>query len=687
MCLRHTAGKRQDGLCIESYSVTLLRRVGFSRVRGDVMDGAIPALGADSMRWLTSVATFNTGNSAHSLQAGLFEQLLNAPPQRFDRQSTSSDASQASYALDTAPRRDSETLSSSTTRANHRDDRQDQQAEDEDQSEGASGTAQPLATLPVPALADGAAADETAADLARAGKNLETADQDTASSDASDGASRAAVAGGEQPEALNPGAPSQGELSAESSSAVADRAGDQTHALQDGAAKVDSTDSVAQVPADASRADVRRAASGATESVDSVSGASAARSDRGQLDNVGEDAGATNAAHKVDAQEDTQVATLDATSSAAEVEQASLRGDNEQLGNANQRAQAEGQAASAGEQSQARDQVEDASARGGKSRDNRREKWFQRDVSSSGAAESKSDHQALDVQSATTAQKFADAGRMQSGTMEAGMAAGMAADNGEGSTGGASAGQSATGAMLPDTIAAPQPTAATASSMTSDSRLMASESPGSALQGGDRQLAQNSVVEAVETSSGQPSSQRADAKPGMPDAQRPDVLTHAERVRLVQRVSRSFARLGPMGGQISLKLHPPQLGALNVQVRLEGRSMTAKLTTESGAARDAIMESLPVLRTRLAEQGFEINSFQVDVADNPADVSSQDRSPGHSQAGSDDLGGRENRQAGQGTDYRRLAVQRQRGGDQGIESTLAPSAATWELPRGVDVEA
>lgn len=98
-------------------------------------------------------------------------------------------------------------------------------------------------------------------------------------------------------------------------------------------------------------------------------------------------------------------------------------------------------------------------------------------------------------------------------------------------------------------------------------------------------------------------------------------LTQQERVRLIQRVSRSFARLGATGGSIALRLHPPQLGTLNVQVRIEGRSMTAKLTTESAAAREAILESLPVLRSRLAEQGFEISQFQVEVADSSTDAS------------------------------------------------------------------
>lgn len=91
-------------------------------------------------------------------------------------------------------------------------------------------------------------------------------------------------------------------------------------------------------------------------------------------------------------------------------------------------------------------------------------------------------------------------------------------------------------------------------------------------------------------------------------------LSQQERVRLVQRVARSFSRLGPDGGQITLKLHPPQLGVLNVSVRIEGQTMSAKLQTESSAARDAILENLPVLRERLAEQGVDVSHFQVDVA-------------------------------------------------------------------------
>ncbi len=90
-------------------------------------------------------------------------------------------------------------------------------------------------------------------------------------------------------------------------------------------------------------------------------------------------------------------------------------------------------------------------------------------------------------------------------------------------------------------------------------------------------------------------------------------ITQQERVRLVQRVARSFSRLGPDGGQVTLKLHPPQLGVLNVSIKIEGQTMTARLQTESSAARDVIVDNLPVLRERLSEHGIEVEKFQVEV--------------------------------------------------------------------------
>ena len=166
------------------------------------------------------------------------------------------------------------------------------------------------------------------------------------------------------------------------------------------------------------------------------------------------------------------------------------------------------------------------------------------------------------------------------------------------------------------------------------------------------------------------------AQPNQPSS--PDELTQHERIRLVQRVARSFARLGPTGGQINLRLHPPQLGSLNVQVRLEGRSMTAKLTTETSAARDAILESLPVLRGRLAEQGYEVSQFQVEVADNNADANF---GRNNEQAAQDS---RRDAQASQ-VDYRRLALGRSQTNEERPSNTNP--TLIWQATAGIDVHA
>jgi flagellar hook-length control protein FliK len=100
-------------------------------------------------------------------------------------------------------------------------------------------------------------------------------------------------------------------------------------------------------------------------------------------------------------------------------------------------------------------------------------------------------------------------------------------------------------------------------------------------------------------------------------------ISRAEKVRLVQRVARSFSRMGPSGGNVQIKLHPPELGALAVQVRIEGKSMSARLTTESQAAREVIMESLPQLRSRLAEQGYDVVQFTVEVASDSSALGSE----------------------------------------------------------------
>lgn len=117
-----------------------------------------------------------------------------------------------------------------------------------------------------------------------------------------------------------------------------------------------------------------------------------------------------------------------------------------------------------------------------------------------------------------------------------------------------------------------------------------------------------------------------------------------------------------------------------MQVRLEGRSLSARLSTETSAARDAIMQDLPALRQRLADQGFDVTKFQVEVAGNGADASFA-QSNSQSQFSQSD-----NRSPGSQTDYRRVAAMRE--ARAATVRQLSPSMnVQWQPSSGIDLQA
>ena len=73
-----------------------------------------------------------------------------------------------------------------------------------------------------------------------------------------------------------------------------------------------------------------------------------------------------------------------------------------------------------------------------------------------------------------------------------------------------------------------------------------------------------------------------------------------DRVRFVQRVARAFETLGNRGGTLRLRLHPPELGSLQLEISVRNGAMTARLETETSTARNLLLDNLPALRDRLA---------------------------------------------------------------------------------------
>jgi flagellar hook-length control protein FliK len=91
------------------------------------------------------------------------------------------------------------------------------------------------------------------------------------------------------------------------------------------------------------------------------------------------------------------------------------------------------------------------------------------------------------------------------------------------------------------------------------------------------------------------------------------MLSDIERVRFVQRVARAMQTSVDRGGDLTLRLSPPELGSLRLQVHLRDGAMHVRLEAETASARSALLDNLPVLRDRLAEQNIRIDKFDVDL--------------------------------------------------------------------------
>ena len=92
-------------------------------------------------------------------------------------------------------------------------------------------------------------------------------------------------------------------------------------------------------------------------------------------------------------------------------------------------------------------------------------------------------------------------------------------------------------------------------------------------------------------------------------------ISEVDRVRFVQRVARAFQAADDEGGQIRLRLSPPELGAMKLEITVQGGTMTAHVETETSAARNMLLDNLPALRQRLADQNIKIGEFNVDLKD------------------------------------------------------------------------
>lgn len=86
--------------------------------------------------------------------------------------------------------------------------------------------------------------------------------------------------------------------------------------------------------------------------------------------------------------------------------------------------------------------------------------------------------------------------------------------------------------------------------------------------------------------------------------------------RFVSRVARAFESAQQRGGgPIEVRLSPPELGTVQLKLEVSEGVLSASIETETQAARNALLDNLPALRERLAEQDIRVEKFDVDVRD------------------------------------------------------------------------
>ncbi|MBX3424338.1 MAG: flagellar hook-length control protein FliK [Pirellulales bacterium] len=86
-----------------------------------------------------------------------------------------------------------------------------------------------------------------------------------------------------------------------------------------------------------------------------------------------------------------------------------------------------------------------------------------------------------------------------------------------------------------------------------------------------------------------------------------------DRARFVQRVSGAIRTAEGRDGQVRVRLSPPELGSLRIELKVQQGVMHASIEAETTTARNLLLDNLPALRDRLAEQNIRVERFDVDV--------------------------------------------------------------------------
>jgi flagellar hook-length control protein FliK len=86
-----------------------------------------------------------------------------------------------------------------------------------------------------------------------------------------------------------------------------------------------------------------------------------------------------------------------------------------------------------------------------------------------------------------------------------------------------------------------------------------------------------------------------------------------DRGRFVGRVEGAIRAAQQRDGRVQVRLSPPELGALRIELTIQQGALAARLEAETPAARNLLLDNLPALRERLAQQDIRVERFDVDL--------------------------------------------------------------------------
>ena len=95
-------------------------------------------------------------------------------------------------------------------------------------------------------------------------------------------------------------------------------------------------------------------------------------------------------------------------------------------------------------------------------------------------------------------------------------------------------------------------------------------------------------------------------------------------IEFVDRVANSIRLVQQDGQQLRIRLSPPHLGSLHIEVTSRGGALSVRLEVQTAAAQTALMDNMPMLRDALVQSGMSLERIEVQLAD-PAGDDAQPR--------------------------------------------------------------